>query len=285
MKYSAKDLGKDLFFDIAGGIIYAMGIITFAKPARFAVGGLNGFSMVVNHVTNIPIGMITFAINIPLILFSYKILGKFFMLRTAKSMVIVSVILDVLGPMLPVYSGDPMIAAIFAGLCDGIGMGSFYIRGGSTGGIDFITMSIRKMKPHLQLGTMSITINAFVLLCAIFAFGNIDAALYGAVAIFISGTVIDKMMYGVGAGKMLLIITTKGKEIASEISNATHRGSSIIHIQGAYTNDSKELVMSACSKSQVFAARKTAYNIDPACFVMITSTDEVFGNGFLMHNE
>lgn len=232
-----------------------------------------------------PIGVTSLILNIPLILISFKILGKFFMLCTAKTMIIFSFVLDFLSSILPRYTGNPLMAALYAGILEGIGMVIIFLRGGSSGGIDFITMSIRKLKPHLELGKLAMSINFLILIFAVFAFKNIDAALYGAIATFSSSILIDKVMYGAGAGKMLLIVTSKGKEIASAIDQSTGRGSSIMNIKGSYTEDEKQMVISAMSKRQVFPARKTAYSIDPNCFVMITSTDEVFGNGFNTHNE
>ena len=284
MKFSKKELLTDIIFDILGAACYSFGINCFAKPARFATSGLDGFSLIINYLTGLPIGLTTFCINLPMIIFSFKLLGKKFMFRTFKSIVIMSCTIDMLVPYIPQYHGDRLIAAIFAGVFVGIGLTSFYIRGGSTGGIDFITMSIRKIKPHLQIGSISRVINFFILCFAVYAFRDIDAALYGAIEIFVSSTIIDKAMYGTGAGKMLLIVTTKASEIAAEIHNATHRGSSIVDIKGAYSNEDKQLLLSACNKNQVFAARRTAYSIDPDCFVMVSSTDEVFGKGFMLHD-
>ena len=284
-KYSKKDFCTDIFYDVLGSVIYAISINCFAKPTHFATGGINGLSLIINHLTGAPVGVTSLILNIPLILISFKILGKFFMLRTAKTMVIMSLILDFLAPILPRYTGDPLLAALYAGIFDGAGMVMIYLRGGSTGGLDFVTMSIRKRKPHLALGKLSMSINILILIFAIFAFKNIDAALYGAIATFSAGILVDKVMYGVGAGKILLIVTNKGKEIATAIDQNTGRGSSIMNIKGSYTEDEKQMVISAMSKSQVFTARKTAHDIDPSCFVMITSTDEVFGNGFNTHND
>lgn len=284
-KYGAKDFFTDLVYDILGCFVYAAAINCFAKPAHFATGGVSGISLIINYLAGVPVGTTQLILNIPLILLSYKILGKFFILRTAKTMVIMSLLLDILAPVLPVYTGSPMLAAIFTGLLDGIGLVMIFLRGGSTGGTDFITMSIRKKKPHLSLGSISIAINAVVLCLGAFAFKNIDAALYGAISVFVSSMVIDKVMYGAGAGKMALIITDKGADVAKAIDNVTGRGSSLVNIQGAYTGKAKQMVICAMSKRQVFSVRQAAHSVDGGSFVMITSTDEVFGEGFQSNND
>lgn len=283
--YSKKDFFNDLFYDILGSVIFAVSVNSFAKPAHFATGGVGGLALISNYLFSMPIGVTQMIINIPLILLSYKILGKFFILRTAKTMLVMSFIMDALAPVLPRYGGDVMLASLFTGILDGMGLVLIYLRGGSTGGVDFLTMSIRKSRPHISLGSLSMAVNFFVLTCGALAFKNIDAALYGALATFTSGTIVDKIMYGAGAGKMLLIITDKGKEVARAIDRTTGRGSSIMEIKGAYTGESKQMIISAMSKNQVFAARKNAHDIDPESFVMISSTDEVFGNGFKENHE
>ncbi|MEG2191923.1 MAG: YitT family protein [Oscillospiraceae bacterium] len=284
-KYSAKDFGLDLVYDFVGCFIFAVAINCFAVPAHFATGGISGVALILNYLTKQPVGVIQLVLNIPLVLISYKILGRFFILRTAKTMVIMSVLLDVLAPVLPVYTGDAMLAAIFTGLLDGIALVIIFLRGGSTGGTDFITMSIRKKKPHMSLGSLSVIINIFVLILGAFAFGNIDAALYGAIAVFVGGLVIDKVMYGVGAGKMAMIITDKGAQVAKSIDEMTGTRSSILKVQGAYTGKEKSMVISAMSKKQIFSARRIAHTVDENCFVMITSTDEVFGQGFMENKD
>lgn len=279
-KYSAKDLGLDLVYDILGCFIFAVAINCFAVPAHFATGGISGVSMIINYLTGQPIGLIQLILNIPLVIVSYKLLGRFFILRTAKTMIIMSLMLDLLRPILPAYTGSPMLAAIFTGLLDGIALVIIFLRGGSTGGTDFITMSIRKKKPYMSLGSLSVIINVFVLILGAVAFKNIDAALYGAIAVFVGGLVIDKVMYGVGAGKMAMIITDKGQEVSKAIDTMTGRGSSILKVQGAYTGKERDMVLCAMSKKQIFNARRIAHSVDSGCFVMVTSTDEVFGEGF-----
>lgn len=282
--YSKKDFAIDLLYDVIGSIIYSVGINCFAKPGHFATGGLSGLSLILNYVADIPLGISQIIMNLPLALISFKILGKFFIFRTVKTMIIMSAFMDILAPILPQYAGDKIICALFAGVLNGIGLAIMYFRGGSTGGLDFIIMSIRKKKPHLSLGKLSMIFNGIILIIGVFAFKDIDAALYGAIAIFASGTIVDHIMNGLGAGKMLIIITNKGQEISSAIHDVTGHGSSIMSIKGSYSKDDKQMVISAMNKNHVFPARKIAHSIDPTSFVMVTSTDEVFGKGFNTQN-
>ncbi len=281
--YSLKEFFKDIKIDIIACSVYAVAMICFATPAEFAPGGVNGLSIIANYLFDIQIGTIQFIFNIPLILISFRILGPKFMFKTVKTMLILSLFLNVF-TILPAYTGSRMMAALFTGVLSGAALGILYANGGSSGGTDFLTLSIKKKKPHFSIGSISVSIDVFVLILGAFAFNDIDAALYGAVSVGIGGIICDKVIYGTGSGKMALIVTDKGKEVGKAIGEATGRGASIIKITGAYTGQEREVVLTAMNKQQAFPIRKIAHEVDPASFVILTTTDEVFGEGFLEHN-
>ena len=135
---TAKLLWGDLFYDIAGAVLFAAGVYTFAGNADFAPGGITGISLLLNHVFGIPVGTLTLFINLPLIVISYRTLGKRFLLKTAKSMVITTFFLDVVFPVFPMYEGQRMMAALCSGALMGAGMVMFYMRGSSSGGTDLL---------------------------------------------------------------------------------------------------------------------------------------------------
>lgn len=280
-KYSFKTLMVDLAYDFAGCILYAAGINCFIMPQNFASGGVSGIALIITYLTGLPNGTLTFLINIPLIVISYKILGHIFLLKSVKTLAILTFCIDILTQPFPKYTGEPVLAAICAGLCIGAGLGIVYMRGSSTGGSDFITLSVRKLKPHFSVGTITSTIDYIILGASIVFLGNVDAALYGCMAMFVSAQVLDKIMYGGNRGKMLMIVTEKGEDVANAIFATTERGVTIADVRGAYSGQPKQLVISAMSRHEMPKARKAAYMADEKAFTMITNTDEVFGEGFI----
>ena len=192
---TAKLLWGDLFYDIAGAVLFAAGVYTFAGNADFAPGGITGISLLLNHVFGIPVGTLTLFINLPLIVISYRTLGKRFLLKTAKSMVITTFFLDVVFPVFPMYEGQRMMAALCSGALMGAGMVMFYMRGSSSGGLDFVIMPIKKKRPHLSVGKITMIIDLGIILLGWPVFGDVDAALYGLVSTFASVVVIDKVLY------------------------------------------------------------------------------------------
>ena len=271
----------DLLCDIIGSILYATGIYTFAKAADFAPGGISGLALILNHLWGLPIGIMTLVLNIPLVLISYRVVGKEFLLKTARSMVVSTIFLDLIFPHTPAYIGSPFMAALYSGICLGAGMAFFYMRGSSSGGMDFLIMTIKVRYPHFSLGMVSMVSDFVVILLGWPVFGNIDAVLYGLTTAFAASTVLDKIMYGMGAGKLIIIITTHGQKLADRIGKMTDRGSTILKAMGSYTREDRDVLLCACSKSQAYSITTMAHEIDPGAFVMVTETSEVFGEGFI----
>ena len=63
---SKKYILTDIIFDLTGALFYSIGVYSFAKMADFAPGGLTGIAIMINHLWNLPIGTITFLLNLPL---------------------------------------------------------------------------------------------------------------------------------------------------------------------------------------------------------------------------
>lgn len=283
-KYGWRMAGRDLLHDIIGSILYAAGIYTFAATANFAPGGITGIAMIINHyVPFLRIGLLSLIINVPVAIICYRLLGRVFFFKSVKSMLISALFLDLVFPLFPQYDGanNPLLAALFAGALSGAGLALIYMPGSSTGGTDFIIMSIRKKKPHLSIGTISMIVDGTVILLGGVVFGNINAVLYGVLMTIVSTTVIDKVMYGTGTRRMLLVISDKAEEIAKAIMEETERGATLADVRGAYTGQQHQMMICVCSKVEVFTSRRIINRIDPGAIVMLTTVDEAYGEGFM----
>ena len=242
---------------------------------------MSGLALIMNYLWHLPIGLTTLVLNLPLILLSYKIVGKEFLLKSFKTICISTFFPDVIFPHFPVYTGSRLMAALFSGIFLGIALALFYMRGSSSGGTDFLTMSVKVLRPHLSIGMITMLIDLVIIFLGWPAFGTIDAVLYGLTATILTSLVIDKIMYGMGSGTLLIIITDKGEEVAARISDVIDRGSTEIKARGSYTQDNKDVLLCACSKSQAYMVRRLAHEVDKNVFIMVTETNEVYGEGFL----
>jgi len=271
---------KDFAIDIVSAALYALAICLFIQPARFATGGISGIALILNHLFNLPVGIVSLVINIPLAAFTWKLLGTRFMIRTVRTLIFNTVFIDFVFPLLPFYQGDAILAALFGGVLAGAAMGLSYRSGGSLGGSDFIIMAVNKLNPQRSVGTLcNIFDGAVILLGGVF-FGNINAVLYGLVQTVVHSYVIDKILLGSVVGKIAMVITSMPKVVSGTIIRETGRGATIFKAEGAYTGDTRYMIMCACSKAQVVRLRRSVSQVDEHALVMISDYSETFGNGF-----
>lgn len=276
----AKKIGYNILVDVLGGFLAGVGIYSFAASAGFPLAGISGIALIFYRLFGLPIGLGTILLNIPIVLFSYKVLGRQFLLRSLQSIVISSLILDYVVPFLPVYDGNRMLAAICTGVFSGLGYAMIFMNRSSTGGMDFVSVAIRKKHPYLSLGRIVFVLDVLVVLLGGLVFGDVDATIYGLIITYLLSAVIDKMMYGIDAGKMTLIVTEKGREVTACIDQYVGRGSTIWKGSGAYSGLEKDVVMCACNNKQMYEIRKMVKEIDEKAFTIIMESNEVVGEGF-----
>ena len=275
-----KEIGMDILIDIAAGMVIAI-IYNFALYANFPVAGFSGMAIILYHLLGIPVGAGTIILNVPVAIFCYKFLGRTFFLKSVKSMVISSFLMDYVSPLLPVYEGDRLLAALCMGVLTGIGYALIFMRGSSTGGQDFISVAIRKVKPHMTLGVITFVLDMLtILLGSVIVFKDVDGFIYGLIVTYLMATVMDRIMYGIDEGKMTLIVTDKGKEVAGKIDEYLDRGSTIIRGTGSYTGQEKDVVMCASNNKEMYTIKRLARKVDPKSFTIIMESNEVVGEGF-----
>lgn len=275
-----KELAKDLAYDIVGSLLIAVGIYNFALYANLPLAGISGICLILYKITGLPIGVGTVILNIPIALLCYKLLGHHFFFRSIKSMLISSFFIDVVAPLFPVYQGDRLLAAVCSGVISALGYAIIYLRNSSTGGSDLIIMAVKALKPHLSLGNITFAIDGTIILIGGLMFSDVDGIIYGIMMSFLMSMVIDKVMYGVDRGKVALIVTEHGEEIAFEVERVTGRGATFLKAQGSYTKLDKQVVMIACDNKEMFRVQQVAKQCDPKAFTVVLESSEVLGEGF-----
>lgn len=270
----------DVLMWIAGCLLYAVSMNMFNVPNQIAPGGVSGIATLLNYLFHTPIGVMVLAINVPIFLIAWKFLGWRFLLNSMIVTVLFSVAIDVTALFLPVYQGDRLLAALFGGVLSGAGMALIFIRGATTGGVDIISRLLRRKWPHLPMGRLIMFCDLFVVAAAWIVYGNMESALYAIIVIFVSGQVIDYLMYGTGNGKMLFVVTTRAQEIAGAVTKEMHRGVSILPVRGGYTGEEKNMLICAVRSSEVARLSRIIRRIDQNPFIVVAEAGEILGEGF-----
>ena len=236
---------SEIGIEILGSFLIAIGIYNFAVNAQFPMTGFSGISIILYRLFGLPIGLTTIALNIPVALLCYKLLGRGFFLRSLRCMVISSLMIDYLAPLLPVYEGSRLLAAICTGVLAGFGYAMIYMKNSSTGGSDFIILAVKALKPYLSLGKIAFWSDVGIILVGGILFKDVDGIIYGMIVNYLFAVAVDKVMYGIDAGKLALIVTEKATEVTSTIEDCCQRGSTILNGKGGYQQDEKHVVMCA----------------------------------------
>ena len=280
--HPSKKFAVQLFFEIIGSICIAAAIYNFAVQAEFPMTGFSGISIILFQLLNIPIGLSTILLNIPVALLCYKLLGKKFFISSIRCMLISSFFIDYIAPLFPVYDGDRLLAALCTGVIGGFGYALIYMQNSSTGGSDFIVMAIKALNPHIPLGKIVLFSDVTIILIGGIILQDVAGVIYGLIVSVLFSYAVDKIMYGVNSGKMILIVTKHGTDICSMIDQIAGRGSTILPAYGGYKQEDKQVVMCACNNKEMYLVQKTVKAADPESFSIILESNEVHGEGFHM---
>ena len=277
-----KKFAVQIFFEIFGSICIAAAIYNFAVQAEFPMTGFSGISIILYQLLNVPIGLSTVLLNIPVALLCYKLLGKKFFISSIRCMLISSFFIDYIAPLFPVYTGDRLLAALCTGVIGGFGYALIYMQNSSTGGSDFIVMAVKALNPHIPLGKIVLFSDVTIILLGGLILQDMDGVIYGLIVSVLFSYAVDKIMYGINSGKMVLIVTKHGKEICALIDEIVDRGSTILPAYGGYRQEDKQVVMCACSNKEMYMLQKAVKEADPESFSIILESNEVHGEGFHM---
>ncbi len=270
----------DLFWEVLGSTLIAAAIYNFAIYSQFPMTGFSGIALIFYRLFNLPIGLTTIILNIPVALLCYKLIGRQFMIKSLRCMVISSIFIDYIAPIFPVYTGSRMLAAITTGVLGGIGYAMIYARKSSTGGSDFIIMACKALKPHLKLGTIAFISDIGIILAGGIIFKDIDGIIYGMIINFIFAVMVDKTMSMLNSQKVGFVVTENGEELCDVINDCSGRGSTILYGKGGYKKGEKQVVLVACSEKEMSAIEKQVKNTDEQSFIIVMDSSAVHGEGF-----
>ena len=270
----------DTLVELLGSALTGVAIYNFAVPARFPMTGFSGLALIIYRLSGLPIGVMTMVLNIPVAFICYRLLGRQFFCKSLRCMVLSSLFIDYVAPLLPLYAGERLLAAICTGVLGGLGYAVIYMRNSSTGGSDFIVMSIKAVRPHVQLGKIIFFTDAVIIGLGGLIFRDFDGVICGLIIDYIYAIVTDKIMYGMNAGKLALVVTDHGRAAADRIDELCGRGATIVEAKGAYRGDPRQLVMCACSSKEMLAVERAVKLADPNAFTVILESNEVLGEGF-----
>ena len=264
-----------------GSLLFSLAFSAFFEVNQVGMAGMTGLGQVINvFLPQISVGVIVFVLNVPIFLVGWKLLGFHLLASSLFSMFVTSAAMDVFTRMGGFSAMDPMLASLCGGALMGLGLGMVFSQGATTGGTDIIGRLLKLKFPWLPLGKLVLVPDLVALVLVAIAFGRLEAALYGAVAMFVSSQVTDTVLYGLDSSKVAYIISDKWQEIAGTLMDRQGRGVTILQGEGGYTGEEKRVLLVAFKQKEIVDIKRQVHELDEGAFLIVCDARDVLGEGF-----
>ena len=223
--------------------------------------------------------MQTIAMNIILMAFVAKSGNKKYLLKSVVGFLISSIFVDLFAPFLPALgANDLMLAALWGSIICGFGLGLVFRAGGNTGGTDIIAQAVSK-RFSIPSGTAIIVVDIVIIIAAIPVF-SLENGLYSALAIFVTGKMIDFVIDGPRTERCVYIISSEHDAIAHEILYTLNRGCTELQARGVWSGAHKPVLMCVLGRTELIQLKGIISEIDSDALVFISEVHEAIGEGF-----
>lgn len=267
-----------IFVVVFASIFYAWNLRCFAKMGGLFPGGFSGLSLLLQKI-----GLDFMGIDIPFTVFNvilnsipayiaYRYIGRRFTLYSIIVIILSSVFVDILPPYQ--FTDDIMLISVFGGLLNGFAISLCLNVGATTGGTDFISIFLSRMK-GIDAWNYILVGNVIMLVVAGALFGW-SIALYSIIYQFCS-TQIIQMLYKRYQKETLFIISDKSNEIYHAIREMTNHDATLFKGVGCYEEKERTLIYSVINSEAKRELIPLIRSIDEHAFINIVKTQELDG--------
>lgn len=256
-----------------GVVIYSIALEMFLMPNQVLDGGLTGIALMVNYKTHIPLGILTFALNAPFVVMSWRMLGLRFAGSYLYAMILLSVFTSLLEDVAPV-TNDELLSIVFGGILLGVGVGLVIKGGACMDGTELLAMLLNKNLP-ISVGQIILVFNLIIFSISGFIFG-IDRAMFSLLTYIIASKLIDMVETGFNEAKQTIIICNDGAEIAKEIYAKLGRTMTILDARGLISGK-KDMMYCVMTRLEIMELRRIVDRFDGSAFITVSDISEIIG--------
>lgn len=286
---------KNYLIIVLGCCIYSLGIALFLDPFNLAAGGVTGISIVIHHLVGnyvpwLTTGVIILILNVPLFILGAIFFGRGFMLSTIFATAVSSGLINLwtftIVDLIPLPD-NPLFAALFGGALYGAGLGIIFKMGGSTAGTDIIVKILRKRFRYIQTSIISMAMDMLIVSIATIVFKDLELLGYTVISIIAFTFLFDWVLYGGNSAKLVYIITTADKSdaICDCILKQLEITATLFDGKGAYTGSDRRILLCAVKSFLFPKLRDIIRENDPRAFIIVTSAKEIYGEGYMDHED
>lgn len=264
----------------AGCALYALAFDWFYAPNDLTCGGFTGIAQIIHFFAPVlPVGVMILALNVPLYLLGLRRFGFSFLCKSLYATALSSVLVDLIASLHSFQSMDSLLACLYGGVLLGASGGIMMREEATTGGTELASWLVKHRVPQLSLGNVLLGLDLAVILCYAAAFGNLNNALYGGVALFVTTKVIDLLVYGGNTGKLTFIVSERQEELAERLLELG-MGVTRLDGTGAFSKTERPVLLCAVRRREIVLVRRTVKELDPDAFFIMCDASEVLGEGF-----
>ena len=288
MIYNKKTIKKEIkryLFMVLGCLSYASSLGVFLIPNSIVGGGVSGAASLIYLVTGLPAGIFIVLINAPILVFGFRLMGWKFILRCFITTAVLGFATELWHFLADItelnqLTNNPLLATIYGGILQGIGIGLFIKYETSSGGTELLGRITHHVVPFGTIATHVALFDGLVVVVGAFVLDNPENVLHALILIFVSAKVSDLIVMGLSKAKMCYIITTKAEEISEFLISHSPRGVTLINGQGMFSKQPKGVLMTCVKSIQIEALKNMVKQLDEGAFVIVCDANEVYGKGF-----
>ncbi|MBX0356237.1 YitT family protein [Halobacillus sp. Nhm2S1] len=274
---------KNIIWILIGSAIFSFGLVHFNIQNELGEGGFTGITLLLLYLFDWDPALMNIVLNIPVLIIGWKILGRITFFYSLIGILAVSVFISVSQNYMIEFnlSDDLTLAALFAGVFIGVGLGIIFRYGGTTGGVDIIARLVNKYLGW-SMGRAMFLFDALVIFVSIITYLEYTRGMYTLVAVFVGARVIDFIQEGAYAARGTTIISEKSEEISQRVMEEMDRGVTVLEGRGSFSGSKRDVLYCVIGKNEIVRLKSIIDHIDPHAFVAVSHVHDVMGEGFTL---
>lgn len=278
-----KQTVKEFLLLTLGTVLVAFGVYFFKFPNNFSTGGVTGLAILLSSLfPAVSSSLFAAVINILFLILGFAVLNRGFGVRTVYCSLLFSLLLSALEWLVPMsapLTSQKTLELFFAVIFPALGSAILFNIQGSTGGTDILAMILKKYS-SMDIGRALLCVDVVIAGSTLFLI-NIETGLFSLLGLMLKSVLVDTVIESLNRKKSFILVTSKPQEVADFITHDLNRSATIWEAKGAYSHETKWVVMAALTRGQAVLLRRHLMTSDPHAFMLITNSSEIFGKGFL----
>ena len=259
-----------------GTAIIAAAVYFFMIPSNLSVGSASALAMVLSNLIPLPISVITFLLNVGLLIIGFFLIGPEFGVKTVYTSVLLPGFLRVYEILFPAFQSitqDPLLDAVSYILIVSIGLSLVFSCNASSGGLDIVAKLMHKYL-RMELGKAMSASGMLVALSSAFFYDK-KIVVISVLATYFGGLLVDHFIFGLNVKRRVCILSNRHEEVLNFILHDLHSGATIYDGIGAYDNKVRKEIITIVDKAEYRKLMDYIKKNDPTAFMTVYSVSEV----------